>query len=335
MKRYGNLYAKIIDKDNIRLAHHNARKGKTFYKEVKLVDSDIERYVDEIHTMLKDGSYQISDYKTFIKNDSGKEREIFVLPYYPDRIIQWAIVQICEPIWMKSLIHQTYSSLPGRGIHQALYHLKRDIRKHPDETTYCLKFDIRKFYPSINHTILKLTIRQKIKDIRLLDLLDKIIDSTEGVPIGNYLSQFFGNLYLSEFDHWCKENMGIRYYYRYCDDIVILHNNKQYLHNLLDEIKHYLSVKVNLNLKSTYQIFPVSCRGIDFLGYRIFPNYILLRKRICKNMKQKLKRMNMFTELTNRDKNIIASYNGWLKWGNCKRLRTKYITCILCKEVIL
>lgn len=335
MKRYGNLYEKIIDKDNIRLAHHNARKGKTYYKEVKMVDSDIEKHVDEIHAMLKEETYQISKYKTFVKVDSGKEREIFVLPYYPDRIIQWAIVQVCEPIWMNSLIHQTYSSLPGRGIHLALRHLKRDILKHPDETTYCLKFDVKKFYPSINHSILKSTIRKKIKDTRLLDLIDKIIDSAEGVPIGNYLSQFFGNLYLGGFDHWCKETLGIRYYYRYCDDIVILHNDKQYLQNLLVDIKYYLNVNLKLNLKSTYQIFPISCRGIDFIGYRIFPNYILLRKRICKNMKQKLKRMGMFSELTNKDKNIIASYDGWLKWGNCKRLRKLYITSILFKGVIL
>lgn len=335
MKRYGNLYEKIIDKDNIRLAHHNARKGKTYYKEVKMVDSDIKKHVDEIHTMLKEETYQISKYKTFVKVDSGKEREIFVLPYYPDRIIQWAIVQVCEPIWMNSLIHQTYSSLPGRGIHLALRHLKRDILKHPDETTYCLKFDIKKFYPSINHSILKSTIRKKIKDTRLLDLIDKIIDSAGGVPIGNYLSQFFGNLYLSEFDHWIKERIGMNYYYRYCDDIVILHNNKGYLHSLLFEIKNYLYIKLGLHVKASHQIFPVAVRGIDFLGYRIFQNHILLRKRICKNMKKKLGKMKMFEKITERDRNIIASYNGWLKWCNCKGLYDKHIEQVVKKEVMI
>jgi len=98
--------------------------------------------------------------------------------------------------------------------------LKKDL-KNEVETKYCLKLDVRKFYPSVDHAILKRIIRRKIKDNKLLSLLDNIIDSAKGVPIGNYLSQYFGNLYLSRFDHWMKETNGVKYYHRYCDDIVI------------------------------------------------------------------------------------------------------------------
>lgn len=333
MKRFGHLYEKIYDKDNLRLAHKNARKGKTHYSEVKMIDADTEFYIDKIHKMLVSEVYSISKYKMFIKKDKDKEREIFVLPYYPDRIIQWAMLQILEPIWFPTLIDNTYSSIKGRGIHYGLRKLKNDL-KDVENTKYCLKFDMKKYYPSIDHNILKTITRKKIKDQKLLKLLDNIINSASGVPIGNYLSQHFGNLYLGIFDHWIKERCKIKYYHRYCDDVVILHCDKKYLHYLLHEIKLFLKKNLNLSLKNNYQIFPTDSRGIDFLGYRSFHGYTLLRKRIVKSMKRKLNKLNRFAELTKHDLNVIASYIGWLKWCNGYRLTEKYITPLRGKEVI-
>jgi hypothetical protein len=333
MKRYGHLYEKIYDKDNLRLAHQNARKGKTHYKEVVMVDDDPEFYINKIHEMLVSETYSTSEYKTFTKIDKGKEREIFVLPYYPDRIIQWAIVQILEPIWMPTFIDNTYSSLKGRGIHYGLRKLKKDL-KDVENTKYCLKLDVKKFYPSITHNILKIIIRKKIKDNNLLRLLDQIIDSAEGVPIGNYLSQYFGNIYLSEFDHWVKEKKHIKYYHRYCDDIVILHASKEILYELLSEIHNYLDENLKLKLKYNYQIFPTNVRGIDFLGYRFFHSYILLRKRIAKTLKKKMLKLKKFAELTKRDLNVIVSYTGWLKWCNGYKLYNKYIKPLKEKGVV-
>lgn len=116
MKRYGNLYPKIWDLDNIKLAHKNARKGKMHYQEVQMVNADEERYVLLIQNMLKNKTFKNSKYEIFIKNDSGKEREIYKLPYFPDRIIHHCIMQVLEPIWVKTLITDTYSSLKDRGI---------------------------------------------------------------------------------------------------------------------------------------------------------------------------------------------------------------------------
>jgi len=260
MKRYGNLYHKIYDLENIRLAHKNAKKGKSHYSEVKMVEANPEKYFMMIHNMLKNKTFRNSEYEVFTKRDKSKERKIFKLPYFPDRIIHHCIMNILEHIWMKTLITDTYSSLKNRGIHKGVKRLKKAL-KDRENTKYCLKMDIRKFYPSIDHSILKQTIRKKIKDKDLLWLLGHIIDSAEGVPIGNYLSQYFGNLYLSVFDYWLKEQKRCKYTFRYCDDIVILHLDKTYLSQLRKEIFNYLDANLNLTLKDNWQIFPVDKRG--------------------------------------------------------------------------
>jgi RNA-directed DNA polymerase len=333
MKRYGNLYSKIYSMDNLIAAHQNARCGKTYYTEVQQIDANPEKYLTEIQTMLREKTYRTSKYHVFSKIDKKKEREIFALPYYPDRIIQWAVVQVLEPIWMETLISNTFSSLKGRGIHQGLEKLKKDLQQRT-KTKYCLKLDIRKFYPSIDHEILKATIRHKIKDPDVLTFLDNVIDSAEGVPIGNYLSQYFGNLYLSAFDHWMKETNHAKYYYRYCDDIVVLGPDKSMLHRLLDKIELYLHEHLKLRVKENWQVFPTFVRGIDFLGYRCFGDYTLLRKSTATAMKRKLARMLKHEELTRHEINVIASYRGWLKWCDGYRLGQKYVDPLMKKKVM-
>ena len=205
MKRYGNLYAKMWDMKNIREAHKNAQRGKRHYREVQMVNADSEKYLMQIQAMLRDKTFRNSEYEVFTKSESGKEREIYKLPYFPDRIIHHCVMQVLEPIWMRTFITDTYSSLKGRGIHKGVERMKLALRDR-EKTQYCLKFDVRKYYPSIDHGILKSIIRRKIKDPDVLWLLDEVIDSTKGgVPIGNYLSQYFGNLYMAYFDHWMKE----------------------------------------------------------------------------------------------------------------------------------
>jgi retron-type reverse transcriptase len=326
MKRYGNLYQKIYNIENIRLAHKNAKKGKPHYSEVKMVDANPEKYFTKIHNMLKNKTFQNSEYEVFTRVCNGKEREIFKLPYFPDRIIHHCIMNILEPIWMKTLIADTYSSLKNRGIHKGVKRVKKAL-KDRDNTKYCLKMDVRKFYPSIDHSILKQIIRKKIKDKDLLWLLDEIIDSAKGVPIGNYLSQYFGNIYLSGLDHWLKEKKGCRYYQRYCDDLVILHSDKKFLSQLRKDISNHLEIELNLKFKGDWQIFPVDKRGIDFLGYRFFHDYTLLRKstatRFKRRMKQIKKRHKHLTPI-----NILSgimSYWGWMNYADCYRLQKKYL----------
>lgn len=321
MKRYGNLFPKIYDSENIEFAHKNARIGKKHYKEVKNVDLDPEGHFLMIQEMLKNKTFKNSPYEVFTRIEGGKEREIFKLPYFPDRIIHHCVLQVVGPIWTRTLISDTYACVRGRGIHKGAIRIRAALREK-ENTRYCLKCDVRKFYPSVDHEILKKIIFSKIKDLDLLWLLGEIIDSTPGIPIGNYLSQHFGNIYLSGFDHWMKEDRRCRHYFRYCDDLVVLHGDKDFLHNLRLQVEGYLKDSLRLDLKGNWQVFSVDSRGIDFLGYRFFHDYVLLRKSIVKKIKAKaevIKRNWSHMEPLEVISGIM-SYYGWMKHANCMNL---------------
>lgn len=323
MKRFGNLFEDIVNIDNIIKAHMNARKGKTHYHEVKMVDDNPIYYAHCIRDMLVSDSYEVGKYDIFTKTvDNGKVRQIYRLDYYPHRIIHHAIMQVLEPIWVKSFVSSTYCCIKNRGIHKALFKIKHDLFKNQN-LIYCFKLDIKKYYPNINNDILKGVLRNKIKDQKVLNLLDNIIDSSQGLPIGNYLSQYFSNLYLNSFDHYCKESLRLKYYYRYCDDIVIFHEDKNFLHNIRVSIKIYLNDKLKLQVKENWQVFKISSRGVDFLGYRFFHKYILLRKSIAK--KAKIISQNIQTNKYASKSNIrsLMSYYGWMIHANTYNLRKK------------
>lgn len=313
MKRKNNLYELLCSEENIRTAFEAAQKGKRHYREVQLIEANPEKYLGRLREMLASKTFQTSAYETFTKVSGAKVREIHKLPFFPDRIVHHCIIQIVQQMWVNSLIRDTFSTIQGRGIHNGVRRMKAAMRDKAG-TMYCLKLDINKYYPSVDHDILKAIIRKKIKDQDFLSLLDNIIDSALGIPIGNYVSQWFGNLYLSYFDHHCKEVLKCRYYYRYCDDVVILSDSKEFLHGVLIAMNDYLVGNLKLSIKSNYQVFPVDARGIDFLGYRFFHGYTLVRKRIVKEMKRKLNQPAS-----------LASYWGWLKHADSNRLTQKYL----------
>lgn len=304
--------------DNLRLADKKARRGKSSQPAIKSHDRNRESNLFLLHESLINKTYFTSNYTTF-KVYEPKEREIFRLPYFPDRITHHAVMNVLEPIFVSTFTADTYSCIKKRGIHAASRALQRALRNVP-ETQYCLKLDIRKFYPSVDHAILKRLLRKKIKDQDLLWLLDEIIDSADGLPIGNYLSQYFANFYLTYFDHWVKEKLKVKHYFRYADDLVILGSTKEELHKHLYEIRKYLSDELNLEIKSNYQVFPVAARGIDFVGYVHFHDHVRLRKRI----KQSFARM----VARRRNSASISSYYGWIKHCNSINLMKK----ILCQQ---
>ena len=312
MKRIDNIFEKIISIDNLRLADKMARKGKKSNYGVTVHDRNRDSNILLLHEKLKNGIYKTSQYKTF-KIYEPKEREIFCLPYYPDRIVHWAVMLQLESIWMKVFTTDTYSCIKGRGIHRAAKRLTKALNDI-EGTQYCLKLDVKKFYPNVNQDIMMSIIKQKIKCKKTLALLDEIIHSTEtGLPIGNYISQFVANLYLTYFDHWLKEAKGVKYYFRYCDDMVILSINKESLHSLFMDIEKYFAENLKIQVKNNYQIFPVNKRGIDFVGYRFYQDHVMLRKGIKQNMMRKrciLKKLNI---TGNEYKMQMASYMGWAK----------------------
>nr|DAY44104.1 MAG TPA: hypothetical protein [Caudoviricetes sp.] len=277
MKRKGYLFERICSMENLLQAFQNASNGKRKRDEVKRFEADLDTNLRQLQVELTTRTYTTSAYEVFVKYEP-KRREIYKLPFR-DRVVQWAIMQVLEPVWTPQFTSDTHACIRGRGIHSLLRQLRTDLRRDPDGTRYCLKIDVRKFYPSIDHGILKQVIRRKLKDPDVLWLLDGIIDSASGVPIGNYISQYFANLYLSELDHLLKEDVGVRYYYRYADDIVLLSDSKEYLSGVLVYINHYLNDSRLLTLKSNFQIYPVESRGIDFVGYVTYHTHCLARKR--------------------------------------------------------
>lgn len=315
MKRYNYLYELIKDKDNLRLAHINARKGKKHYSEVKEVDANLEKYIDKLYDMLDTMTYTPSEYTMFTKLDKGKIREIYKLPYFPDRIIHHAILQVLEPIWKKVLVNQTYQSIKGRGTQKCKRDLEAKLNKLDYSETWCTKIDVEKFYPSVKNEILKVIIRKKIKCKFTLELLDKLIDSMEGLPIGNYISQYLGNLYLAYMDHYILSLPGVLIYSRYCDDIVVAIRSKKDAKSILETLRVYLQGKLQLKIKYNEQYFLISCRSIDFVGFVFGSNGVRLRKSIATSFKR--------ASSVNKQE-VVSSYYGWVKECKAERLWNKY-----------
>ncbi|MBB2149157.1 reverse transcriptase/maturase family protein [Pedobacter gandavensis] len=312
MKRKGNLYDQMCSIDNILLADSIARRGKSRQSGVINFDKNYDQNIADLYRELVTNTYKTSPYRTRIINE-GKERKISILPYR-DRVIQHNAMIVLEPIFVSTFTTDTYSCIKGKGIHDASWSLQKAL-KDVEGTTYCLKMDITKFYPSVDHDILKVLLRKKIKDKEMLHLLDGIIDSAPGLPIGNYLSQYFANFYLTYFDHWIKEQKAVKYYFRYADDIVILHSDKAYLQRALAGITKYLDQRLKLKVKGNWQIFPVKSRGIDFVGYVHYHTHLLMRKSIKKNFARKVaKGINKLS---------LASYLGWAKHCNSRHLIRK------------
>ena len=314
MKRIGNLYEQITSMSNLMEADKKAQRGKSNHYGVVLHNSNKEGNLLMLQDMLASKTYRTSVYDIF-KIYEPKERVVYRLPYFPDRIAHHAIMNVLENVFVKTFTEDTYSCIKKRGIHHLLYKLKTDLRDIHG-TQYCLKFDIKKFYPSIDHDVLKALLRRKFKDQDLLCLLDEIVDSAPGLPIGNYLSQYLANFYLSYFDHWIKEQKQVKYYYRYADDVVILDSDKNRLHALLASIKEYLA-SLKLEVKGTHQVFPVDARGIDFVGYVFRHTHIGIRKEIKKNFARKLSRNPAHVSK--------HSYLGWFKHCDAKHLTKKLI----------
>ncbi len=327
MKRRGNLFSTLVSLENLQKAHQNARKGKKHYQAVQMVDANPDQYLLQLQQDLIDHTFTTAPYtqKTIFE---PKQRIIYKLPYYPDRIVHHAVMQVMQPIWDRQLfIYDLYSAIPGKGLHAGSYRL-REFLRDTENTQYCLKFDITKFYPSIRPDRLYEIVQRTVKDPDVLWLLADVIFSTPdgGVPIGNYLSQYFSNLYLTPFDHWLKEQMRARYYIRYCDDGVILHRDKGWLQDLLPRIEEYFDT-LGLKLNPKTSIFPVDRCGVDFLGYRSFRTHTILRKSSARRLKKRVREIEQNYQTMNPDEILgsLGAYHGWLKHCDCYNFARTYL----------
>ena len=313
MKTHKNLFQEVCGLKNLHKAYLKARKGKSNIEEVARFTYKLEPELLALQKELKEGIYQEGKYRNFIIYEP-KERLISALPFR-DRVVHHAIYNVIEPIFDRSFIYDSYACRTGKGTHRGVDRVQIFLKKF--KNSYCLKCDISKYFLSVDHEVLKSAICKKIRDDKLIKLLNKIIDSVpEGIPIGNLTSQLFANIFLNQLDYFVKQELKVKYYIRYMDDFIILHESKQELHKIKLEIKiHLKKIKLKMHTKKN-NIFPTNL-GIDFLGYRIFNNYRLARKSTIKRflfqIKIKIRKYNL-NEIE--FKKLMESFNSWYAYLN-------------------
>jgi hypothetical protein len=234
------------------------------------------------------------------------------------------MLQLYE-VFNSGMYEYTCGSVPGRGTSYGQKILRKWLDTDHRGTKYCLKMDITKFYPSTDKNILKAMLRRNIKDSDCLWLLDTIIDSNlQGLPIGNYTSQWLSNFFLQGLDHFIKEKLGVKYYIRYVDDLVILGSNKRRLHQVKRLIDGYMDT-IKLKIKSDWQVFLITTRAIDFLGLRFFRDKTILRKRNALRIRRRMVKIGNKSIITLQDACAVVSYWGWIKRSNSYRFYNKYV----------
>ncbi len=340
MKRFGNLYPKIISFENLFLAAKKAKKGKRFRDPVLEFNFDLANNLLTLQEELRDQTYQPEGYHTFVIHDP-KERLISATAYR-DRIVHHALCNVIIPLLEPSFILNSYANRIGFGTHKAL----RQFAKYARSSRYVLQCDIKKYFPTIDREILKSIIRKKIKCPDALWLIDLILDNSnnfqinrpyqieenifepmteiKGLPIGNLTSQFFANLYLNDFDHFVKETLNATKYLRYVDDFALFANDLAFLKDAKVEIHAYL-VSLNLEIHPIKSQLFATREGASFVGFRVLPHYIRVRSRSIQFTKRRIKRYRS-DEI--RLHQSIRSWDSHLQHGDTWKLRKKLFSSL-------
>lgn len=321
MKTYKNLYEQYISDENIKLAIKNVCKHKLKRRRFKELHDNPEKYVDWIRAQAIDFKNDPHTPVTIYDGIQRKKRTIIV-PSFREQIIHHMVVNVLKPIFLRPMYEHSYGSIPNRGAHRAAKYIRKHISKGKN-IKYCLKMDIKKYFDSVPHEIVKEKLRKQIKDERFLAILFEIIDVNEmGLPLGFYTSQWLANWYLTELDHYIKEQLGAKVYIRYMDDMVIFDSNKRHLHQIRKAIGDQLKT-LGLALKGNYQVFRFHYirdgdrgRFLDFMGFRFYRNRLTLRRSIYSKAIRKARRI--YKKLI-KDINVsvyecrqMLSYLGWI-----------------------
>lgn len=320
MRREGYIIKEIVDYSNMAESFNQVLRGKKRKRcrQGRYLLAHKEEVIQELTKQITDGSFKVSGYREKEIIEGGKLRRIQVLSM-KDRIAIHAIMAVVDKHLKKRFIRTTSASIEGRGMHDLMKYIRRDMQDDPEGTRYCYKFDISKFYESVKQDFVMYCVRRVFKDKTLINLLDGFVRMmTEGISIGLRSSQGLGNLLLSVYlDHYLKDKYGVRHFYRYCDDGVVLGNAKSELWKIRDVVHEQLE-QIDLKVKANERVFPVD-EGIDFLGYVIYPDHVRLRKRI----KQKFARKMHEVKSRKRRRVLIASFYGMAKHANCIMLFNK------------
>lgn len=320
MKTHKHLWEEFISAENFEIAADHALRGKKSKLSAKNFMRRRPRKLAKLRECLENGTYKTGRYRVFTVYEP-KKRNVFMLPLYPDHIVHHALMNILAPIWQKLFISDSYACIPGRGLHTASHRCMQMLRRNK----YVLQCDIRKFYPSINHEIMKKILRRKISDKKLLKILDDIVHSVDGphgMPIGNLTSQWMGNLYLNDLDMFVKHNLRVHDYIRYCDDFCLFADDIETLRGRRDKLREYLRTELDLRFSKSF-IKPTNA-GISFIGYRHFRDYVVLTKAGAKKMKRKMRILIQYNNISVHTRSQLAAFSGWMKWARCHNLRRKF-----------
>lgn len=346
MKRFKDLYPQVYDFENLYLAYCEARQRKRYRDEVLRFSANLESNLIQLQNESIWRQYKVGRYREFYVYEP-KKRLIMALPFR-DRVLQWAVYRIINPLLDQQFIEDSFACRIGKGTHRAAdrlqYWLRYLDRRHPK--TYVLKLDISKYFYRVDHAVLKEILRNKLADSDLLWLLGSIIDGDGhkfgiplgdhdfqrdrlgdiGMPIGNLTSQLFANLYLNEVDQFAKHQMGLKWYIRYMDDMLVFYPDKKYLHEVKNVLGAFLEDELRLTLNRKTGIRETN-QGIDFVGYRIWPTHRRARRRTVKKLKRRLRQMAaeyaagiLSLEEINA---VIQSYIGYLGHADTYTLRQK------------
>ncbi len=334
MQTYNKLYSKLCSYENLLLAYEKARKGKTKKNYVIEFEKDLDFNLKILQFELINKIYSPRKLKLFIIRDP-KTRKI-CKSNFRDRIIHHAIVNILEPIYEKIFIYDSYASRKNKGQHKALerfHEFKRKVALNGKKLRgvkdnnyvcgYCLKCDIKKYFDNVDHNVLINILKKKIKDEDVIWLIKQILDNHlnpingRSMPLGNYTSQFFANVYLNELDYFAKHKLKIKYYIRYVDDFVVLNNNKEILEYYKEEINKFINDNLLIKLhENKSKIIPLH-KGAIFLGFRNFYHYILLKKSNLEQFKNNLKNWReMMNEKLITNIEVEFKIDGWKAHAN-------------------
>jgi len=307
MKSIKNIYPTLTF-DRIKQIIILASKGKSKRREVRNVLQHIDYYTYQIKDMLCNHTYYMkpSHHKTIF--EKGKKRELTVSPFFPNRILDYIIVECLKPYIKKSMYEYCIGNVNKRGMIYGKNIIARKYKRYK----YYLQLDIYHFYPQTTSKKLLEFIEPQIKDEEFLKLVKCVISSSDDLPIGSYYSQWFSNWFLQDLDHFIKEQLRIEFYIRYVDDMILMSNNKRKLLNAMYSINRFLNNK-GLRLKRLEQVKEVKNKPIDFLGFRFCENKIVLRTRNFKKLNKKLKKIRRFKNICISQARSLMSYLGWLK----------------------
>ena len=329
-KTLKNEFDKYLTYEKLMEAHKKSCLNKKCRKDIIMFNLKKEAYIKYIYEQLESQTYKHGGYAVFYVHEP-KLRKIQKSKYI-DRIVhRWLVDNFLAPTFMPQFISTSYACIPKKGMHKATLDVQQCMRHclRIWSEYYIIKMDIRKYFQNINKKILMNILQRKIKDKKLMWLIEEIVCSTAeetGIPIGNYTSQLFANIYLNEVDQYIKHKLKVKYYFRYMDDSIILVKTKKEANEILEKIANFLNKELKLTLNAKTQIFK-NKQGVNFCGYKINEYRMKIRTKGKKKIKRKIKKLKAYIKEGKMDskdaRKYLCGHIGYIKYANVYNLNKK------------